>query len=66
MPRGIFSSQQRYIRKLLEKFQMQHLKPISLPMDPNTKLTIPLVMLMQACIGSSLVHSSGCCAHALW
>ena len=38
-PGGMFISQQRYVLKLLEKFQMREGRPISSPMDPNEKLS---------------------------
>ena len=36
---GIFLSQHRYLRQLLETYSMSNCKPLSCPMDPNSKLS---------------------------
>ena len=37
--REMFISQRRYVSELLEAFEMEDARPISSPMDPNTKLS---------------------------
>ncbi|MCO5574124.1 hypothetical protein L7F22_027903 [Adiantum nelumboides] len=57
-PAGMFVSPQRYIKELMEKFQMSTARPITLPMDANIKLSAvdssrPTdVVLYQQLIGS--------------
>ena len=36
---GIFLSQHRYLRQLLETYSMSNCRPLSCPMDPNSKLS---------------------------
>ena len=36
---GIFLSQHRYLRQLLETYSMSNCRPLSYPMDPNSKLS---------------------------
>ena len=38
-PEGIFISQKRYVKELLEAIGMEDYKLISTPMDPNVKLS---------------------------
>ena len=38
--KGIFLSQSKYTTDLLKEYKMTHSKPLKLPLDPNTKLTL--------------------------